>query len=112
MWTTAADGPEREPGYGRTMADSLTTPPQRQGFDLLAVLALLLALMALLGFVGTGTSVLAVFAVGAGHVALQRILRTGARGRYLAFAALVIGYSIAVWALLLLVGWVVTGVAG
>jgi hypothetical protein len=94
------------------MADSETSTPPRQGFDLLAVLSLSLALTALLGFVGTGTSVLAVFAVGAGHVALQRIVRTGARGRGLALAALVIGYSIAVWALLLLVGWVVTGTAG
>jgi hypothetical protein len=90
------------------MAEPATTQ-QTPGVDLLAVVSLLLALMALIGFVGTGTSVMAVFAVGAGHVALQRILRSGARGRYLALAALVIGYSIAVWALLLLVGFVVTG---
>jgi hypothetical protein len=94
------------------VADSQPSAPARQGFDLLAVLSLMFAGMALLGFVGTGTSVLAVFAVGAGHVSLQRVVRTGARGRGLALAALVIGYSIAVWALLLLVGWVVTGTGG
>jgi hypothetical protein len=92
--------------------DDGTATRTTQGVDLLAVSSLLLALMALLGFVGTGTSVLAVFAVGSGHVALQRTIRSGARGRYLALAALVIGYSIGVWALLLLVGWVVTGVVG
>ena len=67
------------------------------GFALLSCVA---GLVAAAGMFGFGTPVLAVFAVGAGHVAWGR-LQPGQRGsRVLAL----IGYGLAVWALVLVVG--------
>ena len=51
------------------------------------------------GTFGVGVAVLAVFAVGAGHVSLNQIKLRGERGRGLAIAALAIGYAIATLAL-------------
>lgn len=61
----------------------------------LAVAAIVLAAIAALGFWVLGAAVLAVFAVGAGHVSLHQILLRGERGRGLAIAALAIGYAMA-----------------
>lgn len=47
-----------------------------------------------------GLTVLAVFAVGAGHVALNQINLNGGQGRQLARASLAIGYAIAIFGLL------------
>ena len=65
----------------------------------LAVAAVILAVVALLGLWILGIGVLAVFAVGAGHVSLEQIKRTGERGRWLAIGALCIAYAMATWAL-------------
>jgi hypothetical protein len=74
----------------------------RQGtrYNRLAIASLVMAGMALLGVVLTSVGVLAVFAVGAGHVSLAQIQRRGERGRGLAVAALAIGYAIAVLGLI------------
>lgn len=66
-----------------------------------AVAAIVLAGMAVLGFF-LSVGVLAVFAVGAGHVALNQIRLKGERGRALAIAALGIGYAIATLTLLVI----------
>ena len=73
----------------------------RQGtrYNRLAIASLGLAAMALLGHVLMSVAVLAVFAVGAGHVSLAQIKRRRERGRGLAVAALAIGYAIAAMAL-------------
>lgn len=68
------------------------------GLNKLAVAAVILALIAFSGLWLLGIGVLAVFAVGAGHVSLQQIRRTGERGRCLAIGALCIGYGMATWA--------------
>lgn len=65
----------------------------------LAVAAGILAVIAFSGLWLLGIGVLAVFAVGAGHVSLEQIRRTGERGRWLAIGGLCIGYAIAMWAL-------------
>jgi hypothetical protein len=65
----------------------------------LAVAAIVLAAIAASGLWVFGVAVLAVFAVGAGHVSLHQIHSRGERGRGLAIAALVIGYAIATLAL-------------
>jgi hypothetical protein len=65
----------------------------------LAVAAIALAVMAASGLLLFGVAVLAVFAVGAGHVSLNQIKLSGGRGRGLAIAALAIGYAIATLAL-------------
>lgn len=64
----------------------------------LAVTAIILAAVAAAGFI-LSMGVLAAFAVGAGHVALNQIGQSGERGRGLAIAALGIGYAIATWGL-------------
>lgn len=65
----------------------------------LAVAAIVLAAIAAAGLWVFGVAVLAVFAVGAGHVSLNQIQSSGERGRGLAIAALVIGYGIGALAL-------------
>lgn len=66
----------------------------------LSVAAIILALIAASGVWIFGTAVVAVFAVGAGHMALSRIGMKGERGRGLAIAALAIDYGIATFALI------------
>jgi len=66
----------------------------------LALAAIIFAVIAASGFWVFGVAVLAVFAVGAGHVALNQIPLRGESGRGLAIAALVIGYGIATLALI------------
>ncbi|MFC9771059.1 MULTISPECIES: DUF4190 domain-containing protein [unclassified Pseudarthrobacter] len=72
----------------------------------LAVAAIVLAVLAASGLWIFGVAVLAVFAVGAGHVALNQIRLRGERGRLLAIAALTIGYGIATLALISTLGFI------
>lgn len=65
----------------------------------LAVAAIFLAAIAASGVWLFGVGVLAVFAVGAGHVSLSQINLRGERGRWLAIVALAIGYALATLAL-------------
>lgn len=65
----------------------------------LAVASLALAVVSVTGLLLLGLVALAVFTVGAAHVALNQLKTNGGRGRKLAVAALVIGYAIAVLAL-------------
>ncbi|MGP5522606.1 DUF4190 domain-containing protein [Glutamicibacter arilaitensis] len=60
----------------------------------LSVMSLVFAVMAVAGLWFFTTSGLAIFAVGAGHVALNRIAHSGQRGRWLAISALIVGYGI------------------
>lgn len=64
-----------------------------------AVAAVVFAVIAFSGLWFLGIGVLAVFAVGAGHVSLEQVRRTGERGRWLAIGALCIGYALATWSL-------------
>lgn len=66
----------------------------------MAVAAAILALVSLLGVVIGGLAALSTFAVGAAHVALQQLRARGERGAFLAYAALIIGYAAAAYALL------------
>ncbi|MDJ0313697.1 DUF4190 domain-containing protein [Arthrobacter sp. H35-D1] len=66
----------------------------------LAVAAIVLAVLAAAGIWLLGIPGLAVFAVGAGHVSLNQIKLKGQRGRWLAMAALALGYAIAIMALI------------
>lgn len=65
----------------------------------LAVAAIFLSAIAASGVWLFGVGVLAVFAVGAGHVSLNQIKLRGERGRWLAIVALAIGYALATLAL-------------
>jgi hypothetical protein len=76
----------------------------------LAVAAIIFAVIAASGFWIFGVAVLAVFAVGAGHVALNQIPLRGERGRRLAIAALVVGYGIATMALINTLGFISSAV--
>jgi xanthine/uracil permease len=66
----------------------------------LAVVAIVLAVIAAAGLWVFGAAVLAVFAVGTGHMALNQIGLKLERGRGLAIAALIIGYGIGTLALI------------
>ena len=72
---------------------------QSTRYNRLAIASLALAALAAIGTVVAGMTVLAVFAVGAGHVSLNQIKTRHERGRGLALAALVIGYGVAALAL-------------
>jgi hypothetical protein len=65
----------------------------------LAVASIIFAVIAASGLWIFGVAVLAVFAVGAAHVASNQIQVSGERGRGLAIAALVIGYGVGTFAL-------------
>lgn len=66
----------------------------------LSVASVVLAGMAMVGFVFEGAAVLAVFAVGAGHMALQQIKVRGERGTGLAYLSLGVSYAMAAYALI------------
>lgn len=89
------------------MSTSTTPAPSRTGrLNKMAVAAVVLAVIALvvLGLLGIGA--LAVFAVGAGHVSLNQIKANGQRGRWLALAALGVGYALGVAALVAALGYI------
>jgi hypothetical protein len=78
-----------------TSAPSVSQP----GVNTLSIVSIVLVAVALAGSVFGGTFVLAVFAVGAGHVALQQIKVRGERGAILAYIGIGISYLIATFAL-------------
>ncbi|WP_285244253.1 hypothetical protein [Pseudarthrobacter sp. fls2-241-R2A-127] len=65
----------------------------------MSVVSLACAVVAVAGLVFMGLALLAVFAVGAGHVALHRIEKDGSRGRLAAMSALALGYAVGVFGL-------------
>lgn len=65
----------------------------------LAVVSIICAAIALAGTLRVGVVVIAVFAVGAGHVSLQQINARHERGVILAYVALGVSYLIATVAL-------------
>jgi hypothetical protein len=79
---------------------SMTAVQHTSKANRLSIAALLLAAVALGGMVLGGFAVIAVFAVGAGHMALQQIATRGERGNVLAIISLVIGYGIGLYALI------------
>lgn len=87
------------------LGDQMSTPTESTDTSIgrlnkLAVAAIILAVMAASGFLVFGVAVLAVFAVGAGHVALNQIQLKGEQGKGLAIAALAVGYGIATLSLI------------
>lgn len=71
-----------------------TQPINRQ-----ALVAAAMAVVALVGLFFAGMAVIAVFVVGAGHVALNQIQQRSERGRAFAIGALVVGYGIGILSL-------------
>lgn len=70
------------------------TEAPTQPLNRLAIVAAAMAALALAGLFLAGMAVIAVFVVGAGHVALNQMQQRGERGRGLAIAALAVGYGI------------------
>lgn len=87
-------------GIGVFMGLSAVQMRQGTRYNRLAIASLALAGLAAIGTILASVGVIAVFAVGAGHVSLNQIKVGGERGRGLAVTALVIGYAIAVVALI------------
>ncbi len=92
---------------------ALSAAPIRRStrYNRMAITALVLAAVTAAGTFLLGVSVVAVFTVGAGHVALNQIGRSREKGRGLAVSALAVGYSIAVFGVLS-AGWFIAGLAG
>lgn len=78
-----------------TSAPSVSQPR----VNTLSVVSIVFVAVAVAGSLFGGAAVLAVFAVGAGHVALQQIKVRGERGAILAYVGLGISYLIATYAL-------------
>jgi hypothetical protein len=96
------------------MTDAGTTHDQvavGTRYNRLAIAALVMAAVAALGVFFFGVAVLAVFAVGAGHVALNQIKVRGERGRGLAMAALMASYAMGAWALVLTISYAISAAA-
>ncbi|WP_416403498.1 DUF4190 domain-containing protein [Arthrobacter sp. LFS091] len=74
--------------------EASTQPINRQ-----ALVAAAMAVVALVGLFFAGMAVIAVFVVGAGHVALNQIQQRSERGRAFAIGALVVGYGIGILSL-------------
>ncbi|NSX38846.1 hypothetical protein HTS88_20930 [Pseudarthrobacter oxydans] len=79
---------------------SAAASPAAAGYNRMAIISVVCAVVAVAGFFFAGLTVLAVFAVGAGHVAVNQINFDGGQGRQLARGALAIGYAIAIFGLL------------
>lgn len=82
------------------MGMSAAASPAVAGYNRMAIVSVVCAAVAVAGFFFAGLTVLAVFAVGAGHVALNQINLNGGQGRQLARASLAIGYAIAIFGVL------------
>jgi hypothetical protein len=89
---------EDKANQGTRSAASVPSVPQPR-VNTLSIVSIVLAAVAVAGSVFGGTFVLAVFAVGAGHVALQQIKVRGERGAILAYIGIGISYLIATFAL-------------
>jgi hypothetical protein len=78
-------------------AQAKSVPPTK--VNRLAVVSIICAAIAVAGTLRVGVVVIAVFAVGAGHVSLQQINARHERGAMLAYIALGVSYLIATFAL-------------
>ncbi len=85
------DGPAR--------VDSGISNDSQPRVNALSLASVVLAAVAVVGFAFGGVAVLAVFAVGAGHLALQQIKVHPQRGAVLAYLGLGVSYSMAAYAL-------------
>jgi hypothetical protein len=79
--------------------EAAATDRRAAGVNGMAVVSLTCAVLAVAGLFFLGAAVLAVFAVGAGHVALHQIEQFGGSGKPAAMAALGLGYAIGVFGL-------------
>lgn len=82
------------------MGMSAAASPAAAGYNRMAIISVVCAVMAVAGTIFGGFTVLAVFAVGAGHVALNQIDHDGGQGRGLAGAGLAAGYFLGVFGVL------------
>jgi hypothetical protein len=92
-------GPGEDKTYQGTRSGTTAPSVSQPRVNTLSILSIVLAAVAVAGSVFGGTFVLAVFAVGAGHVALQQIKVRGERGAILAHIGIGISYLIATFAL-------------
>jgi hypothetical protein len=83
-----------------TEQDSMAIVATAPKTNPLSIAALALATVALVGMVVLGAVAIAIFTVGAGHLALQQISKRGERGRTLAVVSLLIGYGIGLYVIL------------
>ena len=73
------------------------TAETKTGFNRFAIAAGALAIITFAGMIFFSIAGFAVFAVGAGHVAIDQIKTKGGQGGELAIAALTVGYAVGIW---------------
>jgi hypothetical protein len=77
----------------------MTVTTSSRTYNGFAIAAAILAVLAAVSMFLVSIPGLAIFAVGAGHVAVNQIARKGERGRRLAAMALAVGYAIGLWSI-------------
>jgi hypothetical protein len=80
---------------------SAAASPAVAGYNRMAIVSVVCAVVAVAGFFFGSFTILAVFVVGAGHVALSQVNRDGSQWRQLARASLAVGYAIGIFGLLI-----------
>jgi len=87
------------------------TAETKTGFNRFAVAASVLAIITFAGMIFFSIAGFAVFAVGAGHVAIDQIKTKGGRGRELAIAALIVGYAVGIWSIFVVIEFLIRAAA-
>ena len=82
-------------------AVSAAASPAVAGYNRMAIVSVACTVVAVAGFFFGSFTILALFAVGSGHVALNQVNRDGSQGRQLARASLAVGYAIGIFGLLI-----------
>ena len=90
-----------------TVDTSQVKPVALAKVNRLAAVSIVCAAVALVGTIWLGAYLMAIFAVGAGHVALQQIKARHERGEVLAYIALGVSYLIATLGLFESIYWAV-----
>lgn len=75
------------------------TAETKTNYNRFAIAAGVLAIVTFAGMIFFSIAGFAVFAVGAGHVAIDQIKTKGGQGKELAIAALAVGYAVGIWSI-------------
>ena len=90
-----------------TVDTSQAKPVVQAKINRLAIVSIVCAAAALVGTIWAGVFVMAVFAVGAGHVSLQQIKARNERGALIAYIALGVSYILTTLGLFESIYWAV-----
>jgi hypothetical protein len=87
------------------------TTDTKTSYNRFAIAAGVLAIVAFAGMIFFSIAGFAVFAVGAGHVAIDQIKTKGGRGKELGVAALIVGYAVGIWSIFAVIQFLLSAAA-